>query len=113
MSAAIFSSVRGVIIQRDDFLATFLRDEAGVVLEAELDVVAELKVGLCATETPDDLAGCTVDLVYGAGVAGGNKVVTLGVLVNRVDVEVVPGVRRVVAGAGLAGVDGKDGLCSN
>jgi hypothetical protein len=83
------------------------------VLEAKLHVVTELKVGLCATKAPDYLAGCTVDLVYGAGVAGGNKVVTLGVLVDRVDVEVVPGVRRVVAGAGLTGINGKDGLCSN
>jgi hypothetical protein len=48
--------------------------------------------------------------VHGAGVARGDKVVALAVLVDGVDVEVVPGVGGVVAGAGLTGVYGEDGL---
>lgn len=68
-----------------------------MVLEAELHVVAELEVGLCAAEAPDDFAGGAVDFVYGAGVARGDEVVALAVFVDGVDVEVVPGIGGVVA----------------
>lgn len=46
----------------------------------------------------------------GAGVAGGDEVVAGGVLVYAVDVEVVPCVGAVVAGAGLAWVEGENGF---
>jgi hypothetical protein len=61
-------------------------------------------------EAPDDGAVGAVYLVDGAGVAGGDEVVARGVLVDAVDVEVVPGVGGVVAGAGLSWVDGEDGF---
>lgn len=47
----------------------------------------------------------------GAGITSGNEVVALGILVNAVDVEIVPRVGGVVSGAGLARVDGQDCLC--
>jgi hypothetical protein len=48
--------------------------------------------------------------VHGAGVARRDEVVARAVLVDAVDVEVVPGVGRVVARAGLARVEREDGL---
>jgi hypothetical protein len=48
--------------------------------------------------------------VHGAGVARRDEVVAVAVLVDAVDVEVVPRVGRVVAGAGLARVEGEDGF---
>jgi len=99
-----------VVVQGDDLFISVLRDEACVVLEAELDALTELKVGFLAVEAPNDVAGGAVDLVDGAGVAGGYEVVTRGVFVNGVDVEVVPGVGGVETGAGLAGVDWEDGF---
>ena len=75
------------------------------MLEAELDALTELKVGFLAVEAPNDVAGGAVDLADGAGVASGDEVVAQSVFVNGVDVEVVPGVRGVETGAGLAGVD--------
>lgn len=35
----------------------------------------------------------------------------MGVFVDGVDVEIVPGVGAVVAGAGLVGVEGEKGIC--
>jgi hypothetical protein len=48
--------------------------------------------------------------VHGAGVARRDEVVAVAVLVDAVDVEVVPRVGRVVARAGLARVEGEDGF---
>lgn len=80
------------------------------MLETELDALTELKVGFLAVEAPNDVAGGAVDLADGAGVASGDEVVAQSVFVNGADVEVVPGVRGVETGAGLAGVDWKDGF---
>jgi hypothetical protein len=48
--------------------------------------------------------------VHGAGVARRDDVVARAVLVDAVDVEVVPRVGGVVARAGLAWVEGQDGF---
>jgi len=48
--------------------------------------------------------------VHGAGVARRDEVVAGRVLVDAVDVEVVPRVGGIVAGAGLARVEREDGL---
>jgi hypothetical protein len=49
--------------------------------------------------------------VHGAGIARRDDVVARAVLVDAVDVKVVPRVGGVVARAGLAGVEGQDGFC--
>lgn len=98
-AASVLGAVRRVIVERDNLFGTVIgfRDVPRVMLEAELHVVAELEVGFCAAEAPDDFAGGAVDFVHGAGVARGDEVVALAVFVNGVDVEVVPGVGGVVA----------------
>ena len=59
-----------VIIQADDLDVPFLGEPAGVVLEAELGVVRDGKVGALSMKAPDDGAISAVDLVNGASVAG-------------------------------------------
>lgn len=110
VTVAAFGPVSGVVVQGDHFAVAVLRDVASMVLEAEVHIGTESEIGLLAPESPDDLAGCSVDLVHRAGVAGGNEVVTFGVFVDGVDVEVIPGVGGVVAGSCLAGVNWEDGF---
>lgn len=86
----MLGAVGAVIVQADDFDAVFLAEPAGVVLEAELGALGHFEVASVAVEAPDDGAICAVDLVNGTGVTGGDEVVALGVLVDAVDVEVVP-----------------------
>jgi hypothetical protein len=80
-----------------DILTVVVGKPARVMLEAEVCAVAVLEVALLAVQTVDDLARGAVDLVDGASVAGGDEVVPLAVLVDAVDVEVVPCVAAVVA----------------
>jgi hypothetical protein len=75
------------------------------MLKGKLNAFPEFKVCRLPTKLPDDGAGAAVDLVYCVGVACGDQVVPFSVLVNAVDVEVVPSVGRVVAAASLAGVE--------
>ena len=109
---AVLRAVGAIVVQTDDLDVALLSEPAGMVLEAELGPLGHVKVGAVAVEPPDDGAVGAVDLVDGAGVAGGDEVVAVGILVDAVDVEVVPRVGGVVSGACLAGVDGEDGLCS-
>lgn len=101
-----------VVVNGNDLLLAVLgaAQVARVVLEGELDALSELEVGGLAAELPEDFAGAAVDLVGGVGVAGGDEVVALVVLVDAVDVEVVPGVGGVVAAAGLTGVEREEGF---
>lgn len=69
VSVSALGSMSSVVVERDDFAVTVLRDVAGMVLEAEVDIGTESKVGLLAAESPDDFTGCSVDLVDRAGVA--------------------------------------------
>lgn len=109
-SAAVLSAMGTVIVQADDFDTVFLAEPAGVVLEAELGALGHLEVASVAVEAPDNGAICAVDLVNCAGVTGRDEVVTLGVLVDAVNVEVVPCVRGVVSRTCLARVDWKNSL---
>lgn len=105
-ATAVLSSMSRVVIERDNFFITVPRDKARVMLEAELDVGPKIEVGLDTTQAPDNLAGGAVDLVDCAGIASRDEIVTLGIFVDGVDVEVIPRIRRVVTGAGLARVNG-------
>lgn len=109
-AAIVLGAMRAVVIQADDLDAIFLAEPARVVLEAELGAVGHFEVAAVAVEAPDDATVGAVDLVHGAGVAGRDEVVALGIFVDAVDVEVVPRIRRVVARAGLTWVDGQDGF---
>lgn len=53
-----------------------------MVLEAETDVGAQVKVGPQTTQAPDNLAGGPVDLVDGTGITGRDQIVALGIFVN-------------------------------
>lgn len=112
--SAVLRAMRGVVVQRDDFDVSAVRRglefrvEARVVLKAESDVGAKVEGRVFAVETPDYGAVCAVYFVDGARVARGEQVVTVGVFVNAVDVEVVPCVGGVVAGSSLSWADGKD-----
>lgn len=59
-----------VIIQADDLYVTLLGEPAGVVLEAELGVVRDGKVGTLSMKAPDDGAVSAVDFVNSASVTG-------------------------------------------
>ena len=53
------------------------------MLRGEIEVLDE--VGLFATQTPNDRAISAGDLVDGTGVPHRNQVVSIGVLVDRID----------------------------
>src|SRR6202044_2631272 len=63
----------------------------------------QLEAAVLAAELPDDVARVPVDLVGGPGVAGVDEQVAVGVDVDRVDVEPVPG-GRGCRGKGLFAV---------
>jgi hypothetical protein len=98
MPAAVLGPVGGVIIEADDLALSRggLGDIPRVVLEGKLDVLAEGEVAVLASEAPDQVSGGAVDLVDGIGVTGGDQIRAFVVLVDRVDMEVVPGVGAVV-----------------
>lgn len=81
-----------------------------MVLEAEVSVGTQLEIRPLASQTPDNLSCGTINLVDGACVSRRDEIVSLAIFVDRVDVEVVPCVRGVVAGSSLSRVDGKDSL---
>lgn len=62
---------------------------------------------MLAPETPDESAGGAIDFVDGVCVTGRDEIGPLGILVNRVDVEIVPSVGAVIARAGLTWVQGQ------
>ena len=64
---------------------------ADVVLEGEWGARAHLEVVLLPAQSPHDLACLAVDLVDGAGRAGGDEQVILVIHIYGVDVEVVVG----------------------
>jgi hypothetical protein len=107
----VLRTVGTVVIKTDNLDIIFLDQPPGVVLEAELGTIGHFEVRTVTVQPPNDGAVGAIDLVNGASIAGRDQVVTVSVFVYRVDVEVVPGVGRVVARASLARVDGKDGLC--
>jgi hypothetical protein len=111
MAAMILSAMSRVIEQRDDLFIAFMLNEPSMMLETELDVGAKVKVGPETTQTPDDLTSGTIDFVYCTSITSRDQVVALGILVNRVDMEVVPCVRRIVSGTCLARIQRKDSLC--
>lgn len=59
-----------VIIQTDNLDIALLGEPASMVLETELGVVWDGKVGALSMKTPDDGAVSTVDLMDGTGVTG-------------------------------------------
>lgn len=59
---------------------------------------------------PDDLPIGPIDLVNCTCITSRDEIVPISILVNAVDVEVVPGIGTVVAGPSLARIDGKYGL---
>ena len=68
------------------------------MLESKSEVLAS-EVGWLFAKTaqrPDHLACCSVDLIEGGVVASRDEIVSVGVLVNAVDVEIIPR----IAGAG-------------
>lgn len=96
-TAAVLRTMGAVIVQTQDLLVAVLGQPASVVLEAKVDTVAEVERRVCACQTPDDGSVSAVDLVHGTSVAGGDEVVASGILVDAVDVEVIPCVGAVVA----------------
>jgi len=82
--------------------------EARMMLKAELYAFPELEVAASAVQPPDDFAICTVDLMNTASIPSGNHVIAIGILVNTIDMKIVPGVRTIVARPCLTWVDGKD-----
>lgn len=80
------------------------------MLEAEGDIGTKLEVGSKAAQAPDNLAGGAVDLVDGAGIPSRDQVVASSIFVDRVDVEVVPCIRRVISSSCLTRVQRENGL---
>jgi hypothetical protein len=82
-----------------------------MVLEGKLDLVSHLEGGRFPRKLPDDISGFAVDFVHGIGVTSRDQIVAFIVLVNRVDVEVVPRIRAVVTSTCLSWVQWKKALC--
>ena len=78
-----------------------------MMLEAELDTFSQLEVTTFAVQSPDDATVSAVDLVHATCISGGYHVVPIWILVNTVDMEVVPGIRAIVPGARLSWIDRK------
>src|SRR5690349_9227030 len=64
--------------------------DAGVVLIGERAAVLHREVAALAVQPPGDATGCDVDLVDRVGVPGRDDKVAVGVLFDRVEVDVVP-----------------------
>jgi hypothetical protein len=109
--STIFRSVRRVVVEGDDLLATLGGNIPCVMLEGEFDLGTKSEVRVLAAQTPDYRARGAVDLVDCVGVPGGDQVGVMGVFVDAIYVEVIPGVRTVVAGTCLAGVEGEVRFC--
>lgn len=67
-----------------------------MMLEAKGRVLGDVERTVLAVKFPDDVAIGSVDLVNAAGVTGGDQIVSLGVFVDAVDVEVIPRVGTVI-----------------
>lgn len=75
VAATVFGTVRSIVVQRDDFLATFFGNKTSMVLEAELDIFSQFEVGFDSTQTPDNFTRGAVDLVDRAGISSRDQVV--------------------------------------
>lgn len=83
-----------VVEESDDYNAVVVNPEASIMLRRKVKAF-EGKVGLAPTESPDYSAVLPRDFVDGARVAGRYEVVTVVILVYRVDVVGIP--RRAVS----------------
>jgi len=84
-------------------------EKTGVMLEGEDGILGDGKGGVMPTESPEDGPVLAGDFVERVGVATREEEVALVIDVNRVDVDVIPGVEA--AGAGLVvGAKGDDGF---
>lgn len=110
MATTIFRSMGRVIIERDHFAILLLGHESCMVLETELDIGSKIKVEFDSSQAPDNISGSAIDLVHSTGISSGDQIIPLGVLVDGIDMEIIPGVRGVVSRADLARVDGQDHL---
>lgn len=108
----MLSSVCAVVVEADDFDVTLLTQESSVVLETELCLLGYFERAVFAVQLPDDTSIGAVNLVDAACVARRYEVVAVRVLIDAVDVEVVPGIRAVEARPGLSRVDWKYRLYS-
>ncbi|KAH3662565.1 hypothetical protein OGAPHI_005817 [Ogataea philodendri] len=111
MAVFVLCSVGRVVKERDDlFLAVLGSPQVPcVVLEAESKAtnVFKARAGLArnASQLPDNLACLSVDLVHRGGVSGREQVVSVLVLVDRVDMEVIPRIARVITRTGITRVN--------
>lgn len=96
--------VRAIVEERNALRRAVRRAaaEPRVVLKGKDVLAGQRKVGaaLVPAELPDDIAGCAVDFEDGGDVSRRDEIVALVVLVDAVDVEIVPRVSLVPTGAG-------------
>lgn len=91
-ATTVLRAVGTVVVQADHFNVAFLAKPTSMVLETKFGVIRHIKVGLFAVQSPNNAAVCAVDLVDCACVTSRDQVVAFGILVDAVDVEVVPSV---------------------
>jgi len=103
---------RGVVEETDplDGAVGGLEAEASVMLVSESEFCGHVEGGVRAAETPDDGAVGAVDLDDGGGVAAGDEVVSRRILVDGVDVEVIPGASGVGGDCGEGSGEGERGV---
>jgi hypothetical protein len=89
-ATAVLGAMSAVVVQADDFDAVFLAEPAGVMLKAELGTLCHLEVASVAIETPNDGPVRSIDFMHSASITSGDEIVSFGVLVYTVDMEVVP-----------------------
>ena len=95
------------IVQAYDLDVIVLLEESGMMLETELHTIVQREVTIFPIKPPDDTAVCAVDFVNATGIPSRDHVVTISILVDAVDVEVIPSVGAVTSRTSLAGVDGE------
>ena len=64
-----------------------------MVLKCKFDLITKGKVSGFTTKLPDNFAGISINLIDGIGIPCRYKIVAIMILVNAVDVEIIPGVR--------------------
>ncbi len=110
MGLSLVIAIAPIVEKREYCMRFVVGDEPGIMLRRKLKAVKDI-VRLSAIEPPDDMPVDTGKLVYGRSVPGRDEVVAVLILVDGVDVEVVPWTFWVLATpADLSGARGNPAL---
>lgn len=107
----MLGTVCAVVVETDHLDIANLAYEPSVMLETKLGILRHLEGTVFPVQLPYDAPVSAVYLVDTTSVTRGYQIVAIRILVDTVDVEIVPSVGAVVARASLAGVKWQNSLC--